>query len=650
MMNVILDYLLSLPSDIIFADISFTIMLIASVYLLTKYAKWKWLWSWITSTDHKKIGIMYLFVSFLFFIRAGIEALLIRMQLAFPNNEFWVFQGERFNQLTSTHGTVMIFLVATPLLIGLMNVIVPLQIGARDVAFPFMNSLSLWLFISGGILINASFVAGGSPNAGWTTYAPLALKEFTPGPGNSYYPIGLQVAGLGTIMGGINFIVTIIKMRAPGMRFMRMPLSTWSMFITSILIVYAFSALAVALLLLTFERLFGTVILSASEGNPLIWQHLFWIFGHPEVYIIALPAFGIFSDVISVFSKRKLFGYPSMVFAIILIGFLGFMVWVHHMFTVGLNTNITIFFALTTMLIAVPTGIKIFNWLFTMRGGMIRFDTPMLYALGFIFTFVIGGVTGVMLGTVPADYQYHDSYFVVAHLHYVIIGATIFGVFSGVYYWWPKMFGKKLNETLGKWNFWTFGIGFHITFFPMHVMGLMGMPRRVFTYPEGDGLGFLNFISTCGAFMMGIGVLFFMINIYITTRYTNKRGLNDPWFSRGRTLEWTIPSPPPAYNFARLPEVKSREPLWDAYEKGNINIDFIGEYEDIHLPNSTSLPFFIGIGFLIASFGFVFEIWTVALSGMLIVFLMMSIRSFQRKNGIHIPKEKVRVQDRRGED
>ncbi|WP_273833120.1 cytochrome c oxidase subunit I [Guptibacillus sedimenti] len=649
-MNAISDYLLSLPSDIIFADISFTIMLIASVYFLTKYAKWKWLWSWITSTDHKKIGIMYLFVSFLFFIRAGIEALLIRMQLAFPNNEFWVFQGERFNQLTSTHGTVMIFLVATPLLIGLMNVIVPLQIGARDVAFPFMNSLSLWLFISGGILINASFVAGGSPNAGWTTYAPLALKEFTPGPGNSYYPIGLQVAGLGTIMGGINFIVTIIKMRAPGMRFMRMPLSTWSMFITSILIVYAFSALAVALLLLTFERLFGTVILSASEGNPLIWQHLFWIFGHPEVYIIALPAFGIFSDVISVFSKRKLFGYPSMVFAIILIGFLGFMVWVHHMFTVGLNTNITIFFALTTMLIAVPTGIKIFNWLFTMRGGRIRFDTPMLYALGFIFTFVIGGVTGVMLGTVPADYQYHDSYFVVAHLHYVIIGATIFGVFSGVYYWWPKMFGKKLNETLGKWNFWTFGIGFHITFFPMHVMGLMGMPRRVFTYPEGDGLGFLNFISTCGAFMMGIGVLFFMINIYITTRYTNKRVLNDPWFSRGRTLEWTIPSPPPAYNFARLPEVKSREPLWDAYENGNKNIDFIGEYEDIHLPNSTSLPFFIGIGFLIASFGFVFEIWPVALSGMLIVFLMMSIRSFQQKNGIHLPKEKVRVQDMRGED
>jgi len=443
MMNVILDYLISLPSDIIFADISFTIMLIATVYLLTKYAKWKWLWSWIISTDHKKIGIMYLFVSFLFFIRAGIEALLIRMQLAFPNNEFWVFQGERFNQLTSTHGTVMIFLVATPLLIGLMNVIVPLQIGARDVAFPFMNSLSLWLFISGGILINASFVAGGSPNAGWTTYAPLALKEFTPGPGNSYYPIGLQVAGLGTIMGGINFIVTIIKMRAPGMRFMRMPLSTWSMFITSILIVYAFSALAVALLLLTFERLFGTVILSASEGNPLIWQHLFWIFGHPEVYIIALPAFGIFSDVISVFSKRKLFGYPSMVFAIILIGFLGFMVWVHHMFTVGLNTNITIFFALTTMLIAVPTGIKIFNWLFTMRGGRIRFDTPMLYALGFIFTFVIGGVTGVMLGTVPADYQYHDSYFVVAHLHYVIIGATIFGVFSGVYYWWPKCLEKN---------------------------------------------------------------------------------------------------------------------------------------------------------------------------------------------------------------
>ncbi len=648
-MNEIIDYFLSLPSDIIVADISFIIMFIITLILLTLYSKWKWLWSWITTTDHKKIGTMYLVVSFLFFIRAGIEALLIRMQLAFPNNDFWVFQDDRFNQLTSTHGTVMIFLVATPVLIGLMNVIVPLQIGARDVAFPFMNSLSLWLFISGGILINVSFVAGGSPNAGWTTYAPLALKEFTPGPGNSYYPIGLQVAGLGTIMSGINFIVTIIKMRAPGMRFMRMPLSTWSMLVTSILIVYAFSALAVALLLLTFERLFGTVILSGAEGNPLIWQHLFWIFGHPEVYIIALPAFGIFSDVICTFSKRKLFGYPSMVFAIILIGFLGFMVWVHHMFTVGLDTNITIFFALTTMLIAVPTGIKIFNWLFTMRGGRIRFDTPMLYALGFIFTFVIGGVTGVMLGTVPADYQYHDSYFVVAHLHYVIIGATIFGVFSGVYYWWPKMFGKLLNEKLGKWNFWTFGIGFHFTFFPMHIMGLMGMPRRVFTYSAGEGLGLLNFISTCGAFLMGVGVFFFMINIYITTRYSKKTSLHDPWLNRGRTLEWTVPSPPPEYNFARLPHVRSREPLWDAYENGKENIDFIGDYEEIHMPDSSSLPFFIGMAFLLASFGFVFEIWFVAISGMTLVFILMGMRSFQSKNGYHISKKTVMDRDRRYE-
>lgn len=640
-MKTIIDYFKSLPSDIILADLSFTFMSLASIFLLTKYRKWKWLWGWITSTDHKKIGIMYLFVSFLFFIRAGMEALLIRMQLAFPENEFWVFQGDRFNQLTSTHGTVMIFLVATPLLIGLMNVIVPLQIGARDVAFPFMNSLSLWLFISGGILINLSFIAGGSPNAGWTTYAPLSLKEFTPGPGNSYYPIGLQVAGLGTIMGAINFIVTIIKMRAPGMHFMRMPLSTWSMFITSILIVYAFSALAVALLLLTFERLFGTVILTSSQGNPLIWQHLFWIFGHPEVYIIALPAFGIFSDVISAFSKKKLFGYTSMVFAIVLIGFLGFMVWVHHMFTVGLSANINVFFAITTMLIAVPTGIKIFNWLFTMRGGSIRFDTPMLYAVGFIFTFVIGGVTGVMLGSVPADYQYHDSYFVVAHLHYVIIGATIFGVFSGVHFWWPKMFGTMLNERLGKWNFWTFGIGFHLTFFPMHIMGLMGMPRRVFTYPEGEGLGWLNFVSTCGAFLMGIGVLIFMLNLYVTTRYGQKASLHDPWMKRGRTLEWTIPSPPPPYNFARIPVVTSSEPLWSAYENRRDNIDFEGEYEEIHMPSSSSLPFFMGLAFLIASFGFVFEIWFLAISGMIGVFTTMILRSFQPKDGYTISKKSV---------
>ncbi|UOQ47088.1 cbb3-type cytochrome c oxidase subunit I [Gracilibacillus caseinilyticus] len=382
----------------------------------------------------------------------------------------------------------MIFFVAMPLLIGLMNVVVPLQIGANDLAFPVMNSLSFWLFFSGAVLFNLSFFFASPPNAGWTAYAPLSVAEFTPGAGNSFYIFSLQISGIGTLLTAVNMMVTILRLRAPGMRMLRMPLFTWATFVTSALIIIAFSALSVALYLLMFDRMFGTSFFGSDEGYPVYWQHLFWIFGHPEVYVLALPGFGIFSDVISTFSKKRIFGYSSMVLSIILIGFLGFMVWVHHMFTVGLGPMVNTFFAITTMLIAVPTGIKVFNWLFTMRNGRIQFTVPMLFAIGFIPSFVMGGVTGVMLAVPAADFQFHDSYFVVGHFHYTILGATVLGIFAGIYYWYPKITGKKLNETLGKWHFWLFVIGFHLTFFPVHFSGLQGMPRRVFTYTEEDGL------------------------------------------------------------------------------------------------------------------------------------------------------------------
>ncbi|WP_408008010.1 cytochrome c oxidase subunit I [Pseudalkalibacillus sp. A8] len=616
-----------LVSDIIAGYLSLILMGITAVVFLTYYKKWGALWSYMKTTHHSKVGILYLSAGFAFFLRAGLDALIIRAQLALPQNEFWVFQGDKYNQMMTTHGTTMIFFVAMPLIIGLMNVAVPLQIGARDLAFPFLNALSFWLFFAGGALINISFVLGGSPTAGWTSYAPLALDEFTPATGNDYYSLGLQVSGIGTLLTAINFLVTIINKRAPGMKLMRMPLFTWATLVTSILILFAFPALTVALLLLMFDRLYGTSMLVADAGNSLIWQHLFWIFGHPEVYILILPAFGIFSDVITTFAMKRLFGYSSMVIALVLIGFLGFMVWIHHMFTVGLGPTSNAIFAISTMSIAVPTGIKIFNWLFTIRGGVITFNTPMLFSLGFIPSFVIGGITGVMLATVPADYQYHDSYFVVGHFHYVIVGGTILGIFAGVYYWWPKLFGFMLNDVLGKWHFWTFLIGFHITFFPMHIMGLKGMPRRVFTYLPEDGLTGLNLASTIGAFMMGGSMMIFLWNIYQSYRHSPREVGNDPW--DGRTIEWAIPSPPPEYNFTRLPKVYSSDAWWKAKKYQNGRLEAAEDLSPIRMPLDTAKPMLIGLFMLIGSFGVIVEVWYFQLIGLLGTIGLMVMHSFQ---------------------
>lgn len=591
---------------------------------------------WLTTVDHKKIGILYLIAGGIFFLVSGLEALLIRLQLMYP--ELQVVGAKTFNELITMHGTTMIFLAAMPVIFALMNAIVPLQIGARDVAFPFVNALGFWLFFFGGVLINTSWFLGGAPDAGWTSYATLALNQYS-GFGIDFYVLGLQIAGLGTLIGGINFLVTIINMRAPGMTFMRMPLFTWASFVTSGLILFAFPAITVGLVLLMFDRLFGAAFFNPDAGgNVVIWQHLFWIFGHPEVYILILPAFGIISEVVSTFSRKRLFGYSSMVFATALIGFLGFMVWAHHMFTTGMGPIANTLFGLATMLIAVPTGIKIFNWLLTMWGGQIRFPTANLFAVGFIPTFTIGGMTGVMLAVPPADYQYHDSYFVVAHFHYVIVGGLVFGLFAGLYYWWPKMFGKMLNETLGKWNFWTFFIGFHLTFFPQHFLGLMGMPRRVFTYLAGQGLELGNFISTIGVFGMTIGTILFLVNAYVSAK-SSKRAPADPW--DGRTLEWSIPSPPPEYNFAQTPLVRGLDALWVEKMAGNKGMTYAEPLGSIHMPNGSFLPFIMSLGLFIAGYGFMYHNYVVVGIGMVITFGCMLMRSLKDDPGYHIEPDEI---------
>ncbi|WP_102716216.1 cytochrome c oxidase subunit I [Paenibacillus castaneae] len=605
---------------------------------------------WLTTVDHKKIGILYLIAGGFFFLVGGLEAILIRVQLWKPLNDF--VSADTYNELITMHGTTMIFLAAMPILFALMNAVVPLQIGARDVAFPFLNSLGFWTFLFGGVLLNVSWFTGGAPDAGWTSYAPLAGTTYNGQHGVDYYVLGLQIAGIGTLIGGINFLATIINMRAPGMTFMRMPLFTWTVFVTSALILFAFPALAVGLAALMFDRLFDANFFDPSGGgNTVLWEHIFWIFGHPEVYILILPAFGVISEVVSTFSRKRLFGYSSMVFATILIGFLGFMVWAHHMFTVGLGPVANALFSIATMLIAIPTGIKIFNWLFTMWGGSIKFTTANLFAVGFIPTFVMGGVTGVMLAAAPADFQYHDSYFVVAHFHYVIVGGLVLGIFSGLHYWWPKMFGRMLNETLGKWTFWTFFIGFHMTFFVQHFLGLLGMPRRIWTYLDGLGFNEMNMISTVGAFLMGFGTIFFLLNI-VTTAFKPQNVPADPW-EDGRTLEWTIPSPPPEYNFAQTPLVRGYDAYWKEKMDGHSGMTPAEPLGPIHMPSPSILPFFMGVGLFIAALGFMYAPewgnlfgsfkmgYAVGIVGLLVLFTCMVLRSVIDDHGFHIEEDEI---------
>ncbi|WP_198661566.1 cytochrome c oxidase subunit I [Exiguobacterium flavidum] len=597
---------------------------------------------WLTTVDHKKIGVLYIFSGLFFLLVGGVEALMIRYQLIKPMNDF--VSGEVFNQLITMHGTTMIFLAAMPMLIGYMNAAVPLQIGARDVAFPFLNALGFWLFFFGGLLLNLSWFMGAAPNAGWTAYAPLSTVPDALGV--DFYALGLQISGFGTLMGGINFLVTILNMRAPGMKLMRMPMFTWTAFVASALIVFAFPPLTVGLFLLTFERLFGAHFFDpAAGGNIVIWEHLFWIFGHPEVYILILPAFGIFSEIIPTFARKRLFGYTTMVFATMLIGFLGFMVWVHHMFTVGLGPVANAIFAVATMAIAVPTGVKIFNWLFTLWGGKLTFPVAMLYSVAFIPSFLIGGMTGVMLSVAPADYQYHDSYFVVAHFHYVIVGGVVFGLFAGLYYWFPLMFGKKLHEGLGKIQFWLFFIGFHLTFFPQHILGLTGMPRRVFTYLPNQGWDMMNLLSTIGAAFMGVSTIILLVQLVMAL--TSKEYVKRDVWGDGRTLEWTLPVPTPEYNFAQTPLVKGLDTFWLEKMAGNTTVSVSEPVGDIHMPNNSILPFVMSVGLFLAGLGFILRLdygtvgLVIAILGLATTLTAMFLRSWIDDHGYYIPKSVI---------
>ncbi len=551
------------------------------------------IWSWMTTVDHKRIGIMYFLTSFFFFFVGGFEALLIRIQLMRPENAF--ISAETYSQMFTMHGTTMVFLVAMPMAVAFFNYIVPLQIGARDVAFPRLNALSFWIFLFGGLFINSSFLFGSAPNTSWVGYANLTSLQFSPGRNVEFWIIGLSVLGLSSILGGVNFITTIINLRAPGMKLMRMPLFTWMTLVTSFLLVTAIPVVAVALILLAFDRFFGANFYEVTAGgDPILWQHLFWLFGHPEVYILILPSFGIISDVIPTFSRKPLFGYPVVVYAGILIGFIGWGVWSHHMFTVGLGPIADSFFVASTMIIAIPTGIKIFNWLATMWGGALRFPTAMLFAVGVVAIFTVGGLSGVMHASAPVDLQQHDSYFVVAHFHYVLVGGALMGLFSGLYFWFPKVTGKLMSESLGKWHFWTTMIGFNLTFFPMHFAGLFGMPRRTWTYQAELNLETWNQLSTVGAFIFGLSSLLLIWNLVRSLKKGEEASAN-PWDAA--TLEWAIPSPPHHYNFPVLPEVRSREPLWHEEERADVEAVTLPEpAHEPEMPSSSFWPMVVAFG------------------------------------------------------
>ncbi len=517
------------------------------------------IWSWLTTVDHKRIGALYLVSALFFFIVGGLEAAIMRAQLMTPNGR--VVSADMFNQLFTMHGTTMVFLAIMPLSAAFFNLLIPLQIGARDVAFPRLNAFSYWIYVLGGLFISFPIFFGLAPDGGWFGYAPLSTKAYSPQINMDFWVLGLQILGISSLAAAFNFITTIINMRAPGMTLMRMPIFTWMSFVVQFLVALAFPVITVALVFLQFDRFFGTNFYTIAKGaDPLLWQHLFWVFGHPEVYILILPAFGLVSEVLPTFSRKPLFGYPVMVYSGILIGFLGFGVWAHHMFSVGMGPIADAVFSLTTMLIAIPTGVKIFNWIATMWGGQLRFTVAMKFAVALVGMFTIGGISGVMHSSPPADLQQTDTYFVVAHFHYVLFGGSMFGLFAGLYYYFPKLTGRFLSEKVGEWHFWLTLIGMNLTFFPMHFSGLLGMPRRVYQYDAGQGLELFNLLSTAGTVVLIIGTSFLVVNLFKSWR-NGEPASSNPWGAP--TIEWSIPSPPPDYNFAELPQIKSRYPMWN---------------------------------------------------------------------------------------
>ena len=526
------------------------------------YRKGSLLADWLSSTDHKVIGHLYLITSFGFFLIGGLLAMIMRAQLFGPDNH--IVSDQQYNELFTMHGAIMLLLFATPLFIGFANEIMPLQIGAPDVAFPRMNILSYYFFLFGGLILLSSLVTpGGPPSFGWYAYSPLTSQVYSPGVGADLWIMGLVLSGLGTILGGVNFVTTIICMRAPGMTMFRMPIFTWNVLVTSIMVLLAFPVLAAALLVLEIDRKLGAQVFSASSGGAILWQHLFWFFGHPEVYIVAIPFFGIATEIVPVFSRKPLFGYKGMVAATLGIAGLSMTVWAHHMFTTG--AVLLPFFSFMSFMIAIPTGIKFFNWVGTMWRGQLTFEAPMLFIIGFLVTFLGGGLTGVILASPPLDFHVSDTYFLVAHFHYVLFGTVVFTMFGGFYFWWPKFTGKMLDNTLGKWHFWTLFIGFWMTFLVQHWIGIQGMPRRVANYPDLPGdITTLNQISSIGSWILGVSTFFFLYNVYKTWKFGEKVTADDPW-GYANSLEWVTSCPPPRHNFTRIPRIRSERPAFDLH-------------------------------------------------------------------------------------
>ncbi|WP_353189813.1 cytochrome o ubiquinol oxidase subunit I [Pandoraea pnomenusa] len=619
---------------------------------ITYYRKWGYLWKeWITSVDHKRIGVMYIVLALVMLLRGFADAIMMRTQQAIAaGGDAGYLPPHHYDQIFTAHGVIMIFFVATPLVLGLMNVIVPLQIGARDVAFPFVNSLSFWLSAVGAVLVMMSMFVGDFAATGWVAYPPLSELGYSPTVGVDYYIWSLQISGLGTTLTGINFIVTILRMRAPGMNLMKMPVFTWTALITNILIVAVFPVLTATLALLTADRYLGMHFFTNElGGNAMMYVNLIWVWGHPEVYILILPAFGAFSEIIATFSRKPLFGYKSMVYATSSIGILSFFVWLHHFFTMGSGANVNAFFGIMTTIISIPTGVKLFNWLFTMYQGRIRYHSATLWTIGFMVTFAIGGMTGVLLAVPGADFVLHNSLFLVAHFHNVIIGGVVFGCLAGITFWFPKVFGFTLNERWGKISFACWLVGFYLAFMPLYVLGFKGMTRRMNHYVQPDWQPYLV-VAMVGAVLIGLGILAFGVQLVVSIRDRNaNRDLTgDPWDAR--SLEWATSSPAPFYNFAHVPHIDSLEQHWDDKERG-LAWREPAQYEDIHMPRNTGTGFLVSVASGVMCFALVWHIWWLAGAGLAASIAIFLWRSYDRDVDYYVPAAEVeRIENARFAD
>ena len=620
----------ALPHDpiVLGGAVTMVLAIIGIVALISYLKRWQWLWrEWLTSVDPKKIGVMYIVVAVVMLLRGVMDAAMIRAQQALSvGSSHGFLNSDHFQQIFSAHGTIMIFFVAMGLMFGLINLIVPLQIGARDVAFPFMNSVSFWLFAAGMILVNLSLAVGEFAAAGWLAYPPLSELAYSPGVGVDYWLWSIQIAGIGSLLSGINFLVTILKLRCPGMTLMRMPIFVWSVLVTMVMIIFAFPILTATLAMLALDRTLGMHFFTAGfGGNPMMYVNLIWAWGHPEVYILVLPAFGIYSEIVATFSRKRLFGYTSMVVALIAIAFLSFIVWLHHFFTMGAGANVNAFFGIMTMVIAIPTGVKVFNWLFTMFRGRVHFNTPMLWFMGFVTTFTIGGSTGVLMAVPAIDFQIHNSLFLVAHFHNMIIGGVVFGYFAGITYWFPKIFGFKLNERLGRYAFWCWIIGFLLAFVPLYILGIMGATRRLDHYDASMGWQGLFVVAGIGVMviLLGIGFQVLQMVVSIIQRKQNMDTNGDPW--DGRTLEWSTCSPAPFYNYAITPVVTGRDPFWAA-KQAKAAVPSGRNYTDIRMPKNTPMGLIIGGLSFIVGFAIIWHIWWLAALGLASVIVSLIIR------------------------